>query len=260
MKSSDSQLPTMPIKRKPVKKFDSFIRIFASIENKRYCPSPTATANPADFEGDIPNMNVGRAMTVIIVLHIVCVAGYFLREKIARTEAERAASRALSTADHSSNVTNPNITAVHDLYVVTREQANASLADLAIYLKISEQELRAMNHNVTIKEGAKLKIPRIASALMPKELAELKNGNNAPSQTTPGAVLARPNIDNAIPRAIEVIEEAPGSSREYKVRKGDTFSSIARKHSVKLSDLQAANKAINPDRLGIDQIIHIPIR
>ena len=48
--------------------------------------------------------------------------------------------------------------------------------------------------------------------------------------------------------------------RTYKVMSGDTPSSIARRHSIKVESLLAANPGLNPKRMRIDQNLTIPLR
>ena len=51
--------------------------------------------------------------------------------------------------------------------------------------------------------------------------------------------------------------EASASSKTYRVQKGDTLSSIARRHGIKLEELQAANPLAG-DRIRVDQNLSIP--
>lgn len=48
------------------------------------------------------------------------------------------------------------------------------------------------------------------------------------------------------------------NASRYKIRSGDSYWSIARRHGVSISSLQAANPGINPRRLSIGKLIHIP--
>ena len=47
-------------------------------------------------------------------------------------------------------------------------------------------------------------------------------------------------------------------SVQYTVRSGDTFTSIARKHGINISQLANANKSVKPDRISIGQKLNVP--
>ncbi|PRX34702.1 LysM domain-containing protein [Orenia metallireducens] len=52
----------------------------------------------------------------------------------------------------------------------------------------------------------------------------------------------------------------PRGSREYVVRRGDTFYTIARDFNTTVAELRRLNPGINPDRLREGQIICVPGR
>ena len=114
------KFPTLQDNRRPLKKIGVVRRVFAKVGNHRMYAA--TTANPEELEGDIPNMNVGRALIIIVLVHLVCIGGFFLRKKIANAEAERHAAQAparqestvASTAAAQSPNTN-SITSVQDL-------------------------------------------------------------------------------------------------------------------------------------------------
>jgi len=65
------------------------------------------------------------------------------------------------------------------------------------------------------------------------------------------------NLENA-PRAIPVGDFATPSGTSYRVRKGDTFSKIARDHGVSVSALMKHNGITNDRSLRVDQLLKIP--
>jgi LysM repeat protein len=50
----------------------------------------------------------------------------------------------------------------------------------------------------------------------------------------------------------------PASGRSYQVRSGDSYWSIARRHGLRVSDLERANPGIDPRRLRIGAKVRIP--
>lgn len=72
-----------------------------------------------------------------------------------------------------------------------------------------------------------------------------------------GQVIHLPGSSSA-PKPAPKPAPTPASS-DYKVRAGDTLSSIASSHGVSLSALEAANRQIsNPNRISIGETVHIP--
>ena len=47
-------------------------------------------------------------------------------------------------------------------------------------------------------------------------------------------------------------------TKDYKIEAGDTLSAIATKHGISLEAIKAANLGIDPDKLHVGQIIHLP--
>jgi LysM repeat protein len=79
---------------------------------------------------------------------------------------------------------------------------------------------------------------------------------------TPPAVTNEPLVTSNVPPAVLTEPVAPPSvpatTSEYKVAKGDSFSSIAKKMHVSAKALQEANPGIEPTKLQIGQTLHIP--
>jgi LysM repeat protein len=48
------------------------------------------------------------------------------------------------------------------------------------------------------------------------------------------------------------------AAKTYRVQSGDTPSSIARKHNVKLDFLMSANPGLDPRRMQVGQVLKIP--
>ncbi|MCB1051315.1 MAG: LysM peptidoglycan-binding domain-containing protein [Acidobacteria bacterium] len=65
-------------------------------------------------------------------------------------------------------------------------------------------------------------------------------------------------------RVVASLSQIPEADRlqwtRYKVRRGDTFSAIAKRNGVSVSSLQQANPGISPKRLQIGQMLVLPIK
>jgi LysM repeat protein len=257
MNHRELQLKRQPLQRNWIR------RIHAKIKR----PASTAAANPAELDGDIPNMNVGRALIVIVILQVVGVAGFFAHRYFERNSqnSNDVAGASHSPVDASSVITAerqrydrdgrsastlPQIQRDDDRHMVL---AGDTYHSIARKWNISEDSLRAANQHINLCSGLILRIP-------PREIAPVA----APAQvsTTPASSIAirvQPNInlENA-PRAIPVGDFATPSGTIYRVRKGDTFSKIARDHGVSVSALMKHNGITNDRSLRVDQRLKIP--
>ncbi|MCA1583725.1 MAG: LysM peptidoglycan-binding domain-containing protein [Acidobacteria bacterium] len=127
-----------------------------------------------------------------------------------------------------ASLENTNPTALNALqwYTVRRGE---SLASIARALRVSRTDLAEANYvkpTTRVQMGQRLVIPRMPSAaLLARATAERATGD---------AVAAVNESDRS--------EEAEATRVTYRVRRGDTLSSIARKHGTTIDRLKAWNK------------------
>lgn len=251
----------LQLKRQPMQR--SWIRrIHAKIKR----PASTAAANPAALEGDIPNMNVGRALIVIVILQVVGVAGFFAHRYMEQAnhttavadanvapqpKAASATARDRQRDDrdgHSANAL-PRIQQGDERHMVL---AGDTYHSIARKWNVSEDALRAANEQINLCSGLILRIP-------PREAAPSTTAQQESIAGPSKAIRVSPqiNLENA-PRAIPVGESSALSGQKYRVRKGDTFSKIARDHGVSVNQLMKHNGITNDRSLRVDQLLKIP--
>src|SRR5262249_42901463 len=86
--------------------------------------------------------------------------------------------------------------------------------------------------------------------------SDLAGLRSVPSGVSPGASVV-PQANR--PAAISTASPSPAAPvRTHKVQGGETPSSIAKKYSVKLEALMAANPGLNPKRLQVGQALNVP--
>lgn len=248
------------MKREPLQR--SWFRV---LQAKIKRPAAIANANPAELDGDIPNMSVGRMLIVIVILHIAGIAGFFAHRYIENKSATEASvqgpnstSPSRKSNDSSSQNNSTALTSMSTLPQIRKgDERHMVLAgdtyhSIARKWNISEEELRIANDHINLCSGLVLRVP---PRKMEVETAAL------PSSTTPGAraILARPNINlDSAPRAIPVEQEETMPGPRYRVRKGDTFSKIAREYRVSVSSLMEQNGITNDRSLREGQMLKIP--
>ncbi len=269
----------LPIKRKPLKR-RVFRKIYAKVTGQVKRPAAT-TADPADIEGDIPNMNVGRALIVIALLHVVGIGGifaqkYFENNNPAATDNPptngnspsssqkpiAAAAAAASSALAERPDTSAAITSMTDLPQIQpgdqRYPVNNGDTYLSIARKqgISEQALRDANNNAKLCAGLVLRIPQNEiRGIVPDEIRELRG--DLAQAPRPVRVSPNQNLESA-PRAIPVSETSSNEFTSYTVRKGDTFYSIGKKYNISPQKLMSSNNIRNERALNIGLVLKVP--
>ena len=258
----------LSVKRKPVKR--GLLYALHAKLGKIKRPAATATADPAELDGDIPRMNVGRALIVIALVHAVCIAGIFFQKYFENGGGEqgpqepgsspKSVAGAAALQSDQPDATASSMTRAANLPQLRQGDqrhmviAGETYASIARKWNISDQALRAANNDINIFTGLNLRVPpREIVALEPDEMQRLRNGGKAP------AILVRPNInvENA-PRGIPILDEDVPAGNTYTVRKGDTFSKIARTYGTTASALMKHNGITNDRSLRIGQKLNIP--
>jgi LysM repeat protein len=82
--------------------------------------------------------------------------------------------------------------------------------------------------------------------------------NNAPIEYTnlPPITATTPLVDTTQPTVITPPVVTGGT--DHKIAKGDNFSTLAKKYGVSVNALRDANPGLEPTRLQVGQVIHIP--
>jgi LysM repeat protein len=261
---NQTHTPELPLKRQPVKKDRVFRRIFGKTGNSiTRSRADVGFADPSVLEGDVPNMNVGRAMVVIVVIHIICLVGYFLREKIVRdrqlTTTDAAAETNVTPSFASATISGvdslPQIRQGDRTHLVKSE--TETYASIAEFFGISEPVLREANGDVKLVKGLNLRVPpRTAAAVIPEELDRLKNPQRTDVVASNSQTQKSSMIDEAPPKAHPVISH----EKTHQVKKGETLYSIAKIYGVSINDLVKANQIKNAAALRIGTALKVPSR
>lgn len=98
------------------------------------------------------------------------------------------------------------------------------------------------------------RLATISNAPLPASIAPA--ANPVASQAVPRPL---PLTNRVVAGTMEPAGPAPAvSTKTYAVKSGDTLSSIARKHGVKLSALKAANPRLDSRKLHVGQTVIVP--
>jgi LysM repeat protein len=285
MKFSD-----LSVKRRPAKK-PVFRKLFANVRRKQQNVAVAAPMPEAD--GDVPNLGIARALVVILIIHVVAIAGIFAHSKwfekdtaVAKDAMPIVPVKPLRDAGEAL----PQIGKNDEWYLpVAGDRYDTICHDKGV----TEEALRAANNNVEIRPGRKLRIPqRTIVALEPEELARARNGSvvlesadampneeaapaptpvavddlrNAPMVETAAAskgTVIKPRVHRettAQPVATTTTQQAlPVASRKYTVKSGDTFYKIAKAHKTTPDLVMKTNGISDPRKLKVGMQLMVP--
>lgn len=284
---------SMFVKRRPVKKHGAKT-LFANVARKKKRHRAATTASPSDFDGDVPNLGIARALVVILLIHVVAIGGIFfhshwLSDDDAVAEKTPAVAKPLQPAspaaairrDEGENL--PTIRSGDSLYTVGTGDTYASISSR---FGIDEMELRRANENIQIRQGRVLRIPpKMITAVEPPQVAELRQRAPEVAPINPPAepievVVPEPveleAVTPVMPSQPQLVEtdaarqadarssgmEAPAtttaSGQTYKVKAGDTFWGIAQRHGTSVEKLMKINGIDNARHLRIGADLVIP--
>jgi LysM repeat protein len=249
---------------------------------RRLVPRKTMHARAASSREEVeeyesesePSMKLSQAFIVVLVLHVVAVAGIYgfnqLKEKPARPAAakaetpEAAAPAAVTEkkAETATKIETPTPAKSQESQSTYTVVAGDTLKRIASKLKTSIESLEKANNLTStsiLKVGQTLVIgssPKAAAA--PAQAVE----STTKSAPTPAVVAKAPPVK---PAAVQEKAEAkplekPQTSEEksYVVAKGDNPYSLAKKFNITQAALMKANNIDDPKKLKIGQKLVIP--
>ncbi|MCH7226170.1 LysM peptidoglycan-binding domain-containing protein [Haloferula sp. A504] len=268
----------LTVKRRSARK-RGLTTLFANVARKRNKRHRAATtASSADFEGDVPNLGIARALIVILAIHVVAIAGIFFHshwlegendKMIQKPAAKPVQPAALAVVADEPDL--PKIRSGDSLYTVGTGDTYEGIASR---FGIDETELRSANDNIPLRQGRYLRIPpKTITAVEPAEFAEIRAGGQ-PTRVEPVAPVVQETGSSAPPAAGLVVtdaarqvdaraagEDVPDSTTStggYKVKPGDTFWAIAQKHGTSVDKLMALNGIDDPKRLRVGMDLKLP--
>ncbi|MCW1926107.1 LysM peptidoglycan-binding domain-containing protein [Luteolibacter arcticus] len=284
MKFSD-----LSVKRRPAKK-PAFRKLFANVRRKQ---QNVAVAAPMPEEGDVPNLGIARALVVILIIHVVAIAGIFAHSKWFEKDATVAKNAMViepATPLRDAGEPLPKIDKSDEPY---QPKAGETYASIARDKGVSEQLLREANNNVEIRPSRILRIPpQTIEALEPEELVRARSGSvpletadagpneeaapaptpvpmddirNAPMVETAAATngtVFKPRVNRGAGTQTvstpATQQNLPASNRKYTVKSGDTFWKIAQAHKTTPDVVMKTNGISDPRKLKPGMQLMVP--
>jgi len=249
---------------------------------RRLVPRKTMHARAASSREEVeeyesesePSMKLSQAFIVVLVLHVVAVAGIYgfnqLKEKPARPAAakaetpEAAAPIAVNEkkADTAAKVETSTAAKSQESQTTYTVVAGDTLKRIASKFKTSIESLEKTNNLTStsiLKVGQTLVIGSSPKAAATSAQAVESTTKASP---TPAIVAKAPPVKApAVQEKAEAKPLAPpltSEEKSYVVAKGDNPYSLAKKFNITQADLMKANKIDDPKKLKIGQKLVIP--
>ena len=277
------KLSSLSVKRRPVKK-GAFRTLFANVARKKH-RAATAAAPMPEMEGDVPNLGIARALVVILVIHVVAIAGIFAHSHFFEGDAAKAAvaEKELLEPVREQPKAAANLQQIatgEDYHIV---KTGDTYEKIAMANGVEVADLLKANDNTALSADLILRIPaRTIVATEPEELTRLRNGSavletvtettvgstlpvddlrSAPMvETDAAAQLVRPNVTREVEaaRPVEQAGASAASSAKYTVKSGDTFWRIANANGTTPEAVMKANRITDPRKLRPGMQLVIP--
>lgn len=249
---------------------------------RRLVPRKTMHARAASSREEVeeyesesePSMKLSQAFIVVLVLHVVAVAGIYgfnqLKEKPARTAAAKAETPEAAgptavtekKADTAAKVETPTPAKSQESQTTYTVVAGDTLKRIASKFKTSIESLEKANNLTStsiLKVGQTLVIGSSPKAAAASAQAVESKTKVSP---TPAVVAKAPPVK--APAVQEKAEAKPleknqtSDEKSYVVAKGDNPYSLAKKFNITQADLMKANNIDDPKKLKIGQKLVIP--
>ncbi|MFC5050209.1 LysM peptidoglycan-binding domain-containing protein [Rubritalea spongiae] len=262
----DKQLQT----KRQTKK--GFRKLHAKVTSPRRRKQRVSAAGSADMlDSEVPNASIGRALTVILLLHVVAIGAIYLGIQWNKGRTEVSVTSGSPAGENAAvDIMNVNANLESDIVL-----AGDTYEVFAARHEVDVAELRSVNNNATIHAGKVLYLPpnkiRAAQAVASAELAVLDrpplptSTNVVTVQTPSEPVLVKAQTESAAPKAV-VVEESSSKAKAvvvaagstYKVQPGDSVWRISNKYKVSQDALMRLNGMSNPRELRSGMTLKIP--
>ncbi len=207
---NDNKLQT---KRKAQKGFRA---LYARTIGKKVRASTAASAD--ELDGDVPNVGIGKALTVILILHVVAIGVIWLGTQWKKGEKEAVYSKSNPFVENGEGITENQPSESSE-----PTDDNAGTVTLGVPSSYSLENSTATN---TVE----------------------------PRRRNPQVIKPKRNPNKDIPKD----KTTTVASKSYKIQAGDNFYRIAKKLKIKQQQLTDMNPSVNTNKLKIGMEIKIP--
>lgn len=246
-----------------------FRQLHARVTSSRRKQRVSASASADMLDSEVPNASIGRALTVILVLHLVAIGAIYLGIQWNKSRVDVAVVPTETKSEAAVDLSNLNA-GNNRAFVLAGDTYDA----FAARHQVDVTELRDINGNATIHAGKALVLPsKLVRTKQPLAVAEVPVSDRPPlpsttnvvqinntqpaivkaqsAVSTPKALIVKPSIPKAQPVVV-------AGSATYLVQPGDSVWRISHKYKVSQDALMQLNGMSNPRDLRSGMILKIP--
>lgn len=249
---------------------------------KKRLQATARAARPAmdDYDAEEPTTKLSSAFIVVLILHVVAVAGIYAFNSIkaSRRDHEAMMSAMSATAPAAPAPAKPAAAKAPAKIDPAGAPAHAPVPAAAARSAEAPAPVPALAANKTttsdhyvIKAGDNLTKIAFAYKITPAELMEANHLKDA-TKLQPGQSLAIPAPKAAAKPVVTDAHKAEATPRQadvpptkttpgfYTVKKGDTATSIAKGFGLTAEELLKVNRITDPKKLQLGQTLKVPPR
>lgn len=222
-----------------------FRTLFAKTAVRKQRASTASVADMDEIEGDIPKVGIGRALTVILVLHVVAIAAIYMGTKWKGAEPEGNSSAVAAFIEEDKDTTpktNPNKDKKF------RVSQPSSYQDFERSPQVSHQMPAAQN-NTSVTQSKDKYRSQIGTSTQPAVIIETPE--RQPRVIRPKR---NPNAHVNLPPAQEV------RYKTHTIVAGDSIYRIALKNKVKPQQILDINNIADARKVRVGMVIKIPVK
>ena len=217
----------------------------------------SATANTSMLDSDVPNASIGRALTIILVLHLVAIGVIYIGIKWNKGQFDDVIPASVSTAATASDVDLSNVNAgLRTEFMLAGDTYEA----FAARHQVDVQELRKVNNNTIPLAGKPLSLPAETFKVTSSAVVAALPVSDRPPLPATNTVVNVPSaaVVREAPRAVIVSDEPVAGTRTYKVQSGDSVWRISNKFKVSQEALMQLNGMSDARQLNSGVTLKIP--
>ncbi|PQJ27574.1 LysM peptidoglycan-binding domain-containing protein [Rubritalea profundi] len=219
----------------------------------------STSANPNMLDSDVPNASIGRALTIILMLHLVAIGVIYTGIKWNKGQFDDILPASARTQAAATNVDLSNVNAgLRTEFMLAGDTYEA----FAARHQVDVQELRKVNNNTIPLAGKPLSLPaETIKVTSPAVVAALPVSDRPPLPVTNTVV----NVQPVAHRAVIVTANIPlaqpvAGAQTYKVQPGDSVWRISNKFKVSQDALMQLNGMSDARQLRSGVTLKIPAK